>query len=232
MTERRNNKLSQMIPTGVDSWYLIILSHPAPLTYRGYNRRVIGMKHPAENLKIYFFFLLECAEETSGGSPASQISEGGSGAIWKPAGTHKSDERWLQTLRGVRREITNPFISDVDLALSAGHLKTKCQTAFEGTAYCLLPRIQQVSSVSQLEFTAVVTEVMKVSYPDSCLTVQHFVQRLQVSFAAESHHTLPQPCLHCNTVLQLNSADFPLSACLLIHSFDPPVRFKLYFLCC
>lgn len=203
MTEKQNNKLSRMIPAAVDSWYLTILSHPAPLTYRGYERRVTGMKHPSENLKIYFIFSLECEEETSGGSPASQISEGGSGAIWKPAGTHKSDGRWLQTLRGVRREIANPFISNVDLALSIGHLKINCQTTFEETAYHLLPRNQQVASVSQLEFTAVVTEVTKVSYPDSCLTVQHFVQCLQVSFAAEPRYTPLQPCLHCKTVLQL-----------------------------
>lgn len=44
------------------------------------------------------------------------------------------------------KEITNPFISHVDLARLTGHLKINCQTSFEEKALLLTVSCQEIST--------------------------------------------------------------------------------------
>lgn len=195
---------------------------------------MIGTKHPSENLEIDFFSL-ECEGETSGGSSGSQISEGGSGAIWKSAGTHKSDGRGLRACRGEKREITNPFILNVDLASSTGHLKINCQTSFEETALLLTVSRQEISKFClHLSWSSQLWSQKSWK----CL-IQILVSQFSTLYNAcrspllpSLRHAPPQLRLHCNTALQRSDGDYLLSAGLLIHPFDLPVHFRLYFLYC
>lgn len=124
--------------------HVIFHSHSPLLTRTGIGWKGDTHKISTRNLGVRFLFSLECEGETSGGPFGSQISEGGSGAIWKPAGTHKSDRRGLWAHRGEKREITNPFISNVDLASLTGHLKINCQASFEDTVLLLAVSCQEI----------------------------------------------------------------------------------------
>lgn len=157
------------------------------------------------------FFPLECEGEPSGGFSGSQISEGGSGAIWKPAATHKSDGMGLQAHRWDKREITNPFIFSVDLASLPGCPQINDQTSFEETALLF--------SVSR---QGIVKFCLHLSWSSQMWSQKswkcHFqilVSQFSTSYNAcrslllPSHrHAPPQLHLHCNAISQRCNAAY------------------------
>lgn len=221
-----------MMPTRGDSWFVKIHSHSPLLTSIGIGQK--GDRHKTSIRKFgNWFFSLECEGETSGGSSRSQISEGRAGAIWKPAGTHKSDGRGLWACGGAKREITNPFILNVDLASSTGHLKINCQTSFEETALLLTVSRQEIGKFClHLSWSSQLWSQKSWK----CL-IQILVSQFSTLYNACRSPVLPSPRhaplhlhLHWNTVLWCSNANYLLLAGLFMPPFDLLGHFKLYFL--